>query len=347
MYTRGFKIVQPKRFEVYVEELETNVDEAIIKIESAAICKADIRYYLGNRDERLLGLKYPINLIHEAIGRVVKDPTGTFNVGDKVALVPNIIPQEHNKSECQICTSVELGENYCPSAKFASSNYDGFSKEYISYPIKNLVKINNNINSDVAVFTELISVALSAIRRIDLKENDTIGIWGDGILGYVLCTVLKHMHKGQIIVVGHNENKLEKFEGVKTYKSNDEDISKNRINVAFECIGGVAAENGINEIISTIIPGGTIVLTGVSENGVKINTRKILEKGLCLCGVTRSTVEDFRVAAELLKNNEFVSCISKLIIGSVSIYNINDYYKIFEEESTSRLLGKRILKFKF
>lgn len=346
MLSRGFKIVQPKRFEVYIEEVEPSLDDAVVRIESAAVCKADLRYYIGNRDERVLGLKYPINLIHEAIGTVVKDSSGIFNNGDKVALVPNIIPKDHDKEHCEICSNERLGENYCPKALFASSNYNGFSKEYISYPLRNLVKIDKGIDPNVAVFSELISVAHSSIRRIKLKEGDVIGIWGDGILGYILCSVLKQIHKGQIIVVGHNKDKLGKLKGVKTYLSNDTNIKRNRINVAFECIGGAASEKGIEEIINTILPGGKIILTGVAENTVGINTRKVLEKGLSLYGVTRSNVEDFKFAANLLKNEEFYNDISKLIIKSVSIYNIKDYYKVFEEESHSRLLGKRIMNFK-
>lgn len=347
MLSRGFKIVQPKRFEVYIEELVVNEHEALVKVESAAICKADLRYYLGNRDERVLGLKYPINLIHEAVGIIVKENTGKFNIGDKVALVPNIIPYDHIKEECEICSDKRLGENYCTKALFASSNYNGFSKEYISYPISNLVKIDNNIDSNVAVFSELISVANSSIRRVDLKEDDVVAVWGDGLLGYVLCCVLKQKHKGKVILIGHNRDKLDKMEGVNKYLSNDSKIEMENINVAFECIGGKASENGIEEIINSILPGGKIVLTGVTENTVAINTRKILEKGISLYGVTRSSERDFIVASELFRNPEFYNDISKLILKKVPIHNITDYYNVFEEESESKMLGKRIMNFKF
>lgn len=346
MLSRGFKIVQPKRFEIYIEEIENNLDDAIVRIESAAICKADLRYYLGNRDERVLGLKYPINLIHEAVGTIVKDSSGTFNKGDRVVLVPNIIPKEHNKADCKICSDKRLGENYCPKALFASSSYNGFSKEYISYPLSNLVKVENDIDPNTAVFSELISVANASIRRVSFTEDDVIGIWGDGILGYILCSVLKQVHKGPIVVMGHNRDKLDAFQGVKTYMSDDYNIKAENISVAFECIGGKASEEGVEEIINTIVPGGKIVLTGVSENNIGINTRKVLEKGLSLYGVTRSNVEDFRNAVELFKHEEFCEDISKLIIKAVPIYSITDFYKVFEEEANSKLLGKRIMNFR-
>lgn len=349
MLSRGFKIVQSKRFEIYIEDLEVSLGHAVVKIETAAICKADLRYYLGSRDERTLNLKYPINLIHEAIGTIVKDPTNSFKKGDKVALVPNIMIDSEKQDEFDITLSKNprLGENYSPKALFASSSYNGFSKDYIAYPARNLVKIENNIDKSIAVFSELISVASAAIRRVILKENDVIGIWGDGILGYILCSVLKQVHKGPIIIIGHSKEKLDKYEGVQTYLSKDPIIKKCEINVAFECIGGIASESGIEEILNSILPGAKLVLAGVAENPIKINTRKILEKGLALYGVTRSNVEDFKVAAELLKKSEFRSDISKLILDVTPIYEIKDYYRVFEAESESRALGKHIMNFRF
>ncbi|MBU3179791.1 alcohol dehydrogenase catalytic domain-containing protein [Clostridium psychrophilum] len=349
MFTRGFKIVQSRRFEIYIGDFEVNTGEAVVRIETAAVCKADLRYYLGSRDARTLNLKYPINLIHEAIGIVVNDPTNSFKKGDKVALVPNIMIDKDKQDEFDIALSKNprLGENYSPKALFASSSYNGFSKDYISYPARNLVKIVNDIDSNIAVFSELISVASSQIRRTILKDNDVIGIWGDGILGYILYCVLKQVHKGPIIVIGHSKEKLDKYEGVQTYLSNDPIIKESKINVAFECIGGVAAEGGIDEIISSILPGSKLVLAGVSENPVKINTRKILEKGLELYGVTRSNVKDFEFAAKLLKKPDFRADISKLVLDATPIYDIKDYYRVFEAEAESHALGKHIMNFKF
>lgn len=349
MLCRGFKIVQSKRFEIYIEDLEVSSGHAVVKIETAAICKADLRYYLGDRDARTLNLKYPINLIHEAIGTIVKDPTNSFKKGDKVALVPNIMidKEKQDAFDISLCKDKRLGENYSPKALFASSSYNGFSKDYIAYPAGNLVKIGSNIDTNIAVFSELISVANAAIRRIVLNSEDVIGIWGDGILGYILCSVLKQVHKGPIIVIGHNQEKLDKFEGVQTHLSNDPIIKKSKINVAFECIGGLGSQIGIEEILNSVLPGAKLVLAGVSENPIEINTRKILEKGLALYGVTRSNVEDFKVAADLLKKSDFILDISKLIIDVTPIYGIKDYYKVFETESGSKSLGKHIMSFKF
>lgn len=348
MLVRGYKIVSPRRFEVYIEEVDAKKDQAIIEIDKAAVCKADLRYYLGNRDKKVLGLKYPMNLLHEAVGIVMKDPTGSFNIGDKVVMVPNL-SLECNDKMCieKIHMNSSLGENYCPRAYFASSNYNGFSRDIISYPVKNLVRLGSNIPNSIGVYSELISVACSAIRRIKIEENETVAIWGDGILGYILCCTLKELCKCNVVVIGRHVEKLEVFHADKYFISGDKDIEKIKINHAFECVGGNGSENAINEIISTIFPGGNIVLTGVAENNISINTRKILEKGLTITGSTRSNISDFESAVSLLENESFREKVSILIIEEKNIKNINDFTNVFELEVNNKKLGKYVMNFEF
>jgi len=50
------------------------------------------------------------------------------------------------------------------------------------------------------------------------------------------------------------------------------------IDHAFECVGGAASQQAINQIIDHIQPEGTISILGVSEYPVPINTRMVLGK---------------------------------------------------------------------
>ena len=345
MLSKGFKIVSPKTFEVFVENISADQSEAIVKIDTAAICKADLRYYTGNRDKRVLGLKYPMRLIHEAIGTVINDNSKVLKKGQKVMLVPNI-KFNYLCEECalDICHDNSLGENYCPKAKFASSNYEGFSSEFITYPSENLVPINN-VEDEVAVFAEVISVCNAAIRRVGNLDDKVIGIWGDGIVGYILALVIKSRFNCRVICVGKNIDKLKKIICDEYYVKDSKDMLSSKIDIAFECVGGQKSQDAINEIIYKIKPGGKIVLTGVAENNVQINTRKILEKGISITGSTRSNVEDFMLCIELFKSKKFVNGIKEVILSVNEVSSINEYYNVFEVESNNRLLGKHIMKF--
>lgn len=347
MFVKSYKIVAPKRFEIYIEEIINEGNEAIVAVDTAAICKADLRYYLGSREKRILDLKYPMNLIHEAVGYIVKDKTGTFNIGDKVILVPNLIIDCDSNCTHRVCKLPQLGENYCPMARFASSNYNGFSRAALSYPVYNLVTVPKYIDNSISVFSELISVANAIIRRIELNNDDVIAIWGDGVLGYILCCVLKQITKSKIFVVGKHHDKMEMFPADAFYFSDDPCIKKENINTVFECVGGSNSEGAINNIIDYIVPGGRIVLSGVTEDKVRINTRKILEKGITLYGVTRSNVQDFMKSIEYLQIEEFRINISKLILDVCLVNSIEEYYNVFEKEAANKELGKYVIKFVF
>ena len=60
-------------------------------------------------------------LIHEAIGEVVRDPSGNFKTGDLVVMVPNTPVEEDDI----------IAENYLRSSKFRASGFDGFMQEYV------------------------------------------------------------------------------------------------------------------------------------------------------------------------------------------------------------------------
>ena len=85
---------------------------------------------------------------------------------------------------------------------------------------------------------------------------------------------------------------------------------------------------------------------GVSENNVAINTRKILEKGLSIKGVTRSTIEDFDAVSKILENPSLQECLSKLVLSIGQIKSVNDVYHRFEMEiNNNTIIGKNLMKF--
>ena len=287
MINTVYRLISPRLFEEVYEEIDDLNDVVVVRPTHLSICQADQRYYQGNRDPEVLKEKLPMALIHEGIGRVIKDSTGTFNPGDSVVMIPNT-PTESDDI---------IAENYLYSSKFRASGFDGFMQDYVISSPDRLVKIPNNINKEVTSFTELISVSVHSISRfseISHKRKDKIGVWGDGNLGYITSILLKiFFPESEIIVFGKNDEKLDLFSFVdETFKINEipEDL---KIDHAFECVGGRGSQPAIDQIIDLINPEGTISLLGVSEYPVPINTRMILEKGLYIFGTSRSGRKDF------------------------------------------------------
>ena len=89
----------------------------------------------------------------------------------------------------------------------------------------------------------------------------------------------------------------------------------------------------INQIIDYIRPEGTISILGVSENPVPINTRMVLEKGICVFGSSRSGYEDFKGTIELFRDNEdIVEYLESLIGEIVPVKTVKDMNYAFDTD---------------
>ena len=231
-------------------------------------------------------------LIHEGCATVLSDPGKTFQPGQKVVMIPNA---PSGKDDI-------IYENYAEGSHFLSSGYDGFMREMVDLPADRLVPYAN-IPDRLAAITEFVSVAVHSVTRFSLcahPRRDVITVWGDGSLSYTVCCVLKTLFKSsKINVVGRDLRKLSHFSFADRTYISDELPADYKTDHAFECCGGEGSYYAIDDIIRTIRPQGCVMLMGVSENRVGINTRDILEKGLTFIGSSRSGRADFEKAVSL------------------------------------------------
>ena len=298
----------------------------VVKPRYMALCHADQRYYLGQRDASILRKKLLMALIHECCGEVVYDKSGKFQMGQNVVMIPNV-PGDIRVGEY---------ENYAKGAKFLSSGCDGFMQEFIAMPSDRLVPFED-VPLQVAAICEFVSVGMHAVSRFDLcahQYRDTIAIWGDGSLAYVVSCILKNTYKNaKIIVVGKSRTKLSYFSFVDATYLTGELPTSLQIDQAFECVGSRGSFYAIDEIIRCINPQGSVMLLGVSEDKVAINTRDILEKGLTLIGCSRSGRGDFERAVDFLQNKDFQHRLSAIIYEAAPVESIADIHRVFAEDA--------------
>lgn len=337
MLNTVYQLKKPRQFEVSFQDIECDDKHILVRPTYLSICNADQRYYQGTRAEAVLRKKLPMALIHEGIGKVVYDPTGTFNIGENVVMIPNL-PEE---------TDEIIAENYLRTSKFRGSGTDGFLQEYILTVPDRVVGLPENINMNVAAFTELVSVSYHTIGRF-LKmahlRRRHIGVWGDGNLGYITSLLLtKLCPEAEIYVFGVNEEKLADFTFAKQTFLVTQDFGALALDHAFECVGGGGAPKAINQIIDYIKPEGTIAIMGVSEDLAPINTRMVLEKGLRIFGSSRSGREDFVGLIELYKKYPELTNYLENIVGSqIRVRDIKDITAAFETD-IHKLIGKTIM----
>lgn len=344
MFVNIFKVTSPGVIEEFIDVLNNDENSVLVKVDTMAICKADIRYFLGNRDINVLNHKYPLAPIHEAVGLVIKDPTGKFKAGDKVILVPNSVDDNYYTDKInRRCYREDLGENYYQKAIFRSSTADGFLRTFYSCSPDLLVKYDDSIDPSIAVFSELLSVAHAAIRRINFEEVEKLALFGDGIMAYITYIMLINTHPElDLTVFGVDDHKLVNFKKAKIAKVID--YKGDKFDTLIECVGGKFSEDAINQMIDLAIPGADLILMGVSEEKVQINTRVILDKGLSIKGVTRSNKKDFEFVANLINKPEVQEQLSIMVLSQNKINSVNDIYKCFEADINNKtIIGKNIM----
>lgn len=319
-----YQLMAPRVISVTYKNIDFNED-VIIKPLYMAICHADQRYYTGSRSKAVLKKKLPMALIHECCGEVVFDKSGKFKIGQKVALIPNI-PGDYND---------EIYENYGKGAKFLSSGFDGFMREYINISSDRVVPFDD-IPLEVAAITEFVSVgvhALTRFKKLSHSKKEKIGIWGDGSLAFVVSNILRQeFPDSKIIIFGKNIEKLALFSFADETILVDDIPTNYNVDHAFECAGGEGSTYAIDDIIKYINPQGTVMLMGVSENKVPINTRDILEKGLTFVGCSRSGYEDFQKALDFMKDKRFQMRLKMIIQEFGKVKNIEDIHKVFKSD---------------
>ena len=332
-----YRLKSPKFFEESIDEVE--LDGVVIRPTYLSICQADQRYYQGSRPAEVLEAKLPMALIHEGIGEVVHDSSDEFKSGDKVVMIPNTPMGE------DVCRA-----NYSYKSKFRGSGFDGFTSDLIKLDSTRVVKIPDDFNPHVAAFIELISVAYQGIDKfceIAITPKDTLGIWGDGNLGFITALLLKEkLPNSKVIVFGKHLENLNLFSFADEIYQIHNVPNGLAIDHAFECVGSSASQSAIEQIIDLINPQGTINLFGVSEYPIPINTRMVLEKGLTIQGNSRSEREDFVGVVETLKDNpQLFGYLEKLITNVCEINTLNDLKEAFDKDYISHF-GKTILKWK-
>lgn len=248
---------------------------------------------------------------------------------------------------CPTETDDYIGENYLRSSKFCGSSMDGFLQEYVEISPRRLVKLPQDINMNVAAFTEIVSVAVHAISRFDKiahARRDAIGVWGDGNLAYIVSLFLKKTFPdSKVYVFGLNDDKLADFTFADGAYKTTEVPEGFTMDHAFECVGGNGSPIAIEQIIGLIKPEATLSILGVSEYPVPINTRMILEKGLRVFGSSRSGVADFEKTVQMYQQYpEIIDYLGNLISSVNVVRTTTDIKQAFEKD-TQKAFGKTIM----
>jgi L-iditol 2-dehydrogenase len=176
--------------------------EALVEVMAAGICGSDIPRIFETGTYH-----FPTIPGHEFSGRVVDVYRGDGSaaassdlsgwIGKRVGIFP-LIPCR----ECPPCRKKQY--EMCQHYNYLGSRCDGGFAEYAAVPVWNLLPLPEEVSYEEAAMFEPASVALHAVRRLDLAEVESVALFGLGTIGILIAEWLYAMGVPKVYATGHS-----------------------------------------------------------------------------------------------------------------------------------------------
>lgn len=187
---------------VELADPEPGPDEAVVRVESAGICRSDVHYRSG--DPRLPPL--PRTLGHEISGTVasVGSATSDWRPGDRVGV--------HYQISCGKCPPcLEGDEQFCVEGAMIGNQRDGGYAEYVRVPARNLVLLPESVDFDAgAIMMCSSATSLHALRRARLRPGETVAVFGLGGLGFSALQLARWLGAAEVLGVDIDRGKIDR-----------------------------------------------------------------------------------------------------------------------------------------
>ncbi|PYY45293.1 glutathione-dependent formaldehyde dehydrogenase [Curtobacterium sp. MCLR17_043] len=192
-------------------------NDAVVRVERAAICGSDLHLYHGMMPDTRVGHTFG----HEFIGVVeqVGSSVETLSVGDRVMVPFNIFC-----GSCWFCARGLFANchNVNPNAtavggiygySHTTGGYDGGQAERVRVPFADVgpqVIPDWLDDDDALMMTDALSTGYFGAQLASIREGDTVVVLGAGPVGLFSAASAWFMGAGRVIVVDQLEYRLEK-----------------------------------------------------------------------------------------------------------------------------------------
>ena len=286
-------------------------DDALVRVHYCGICGSDI----VNFKDKLY--QVPLIMGHELIGEVVElgENLTDFIIGDKVVGV-NV--------KLDVTSKQLLGLGVFIDGGFA---------EYVKIPKQFLFHAPKSTPLKEGSLVESFSVAVRAVKKSRMEENQKVVILGGGSIGMVtLMTILVLKKPEYIVVIEPHEflrNKALNLGATAVFPPSKAQLRKffrknGSPNYVFECAGN---EKSFNMAMDIVNRGGSIILEGLSKGKLIIPLLLILSKEVNIQGVLSHDREDILDAVKLLDSGKIDS--SKFISKIITLKDIQETFESY------------------
>lgn len=278
---------------------------AIVQVKAAGICSSDIARVFTKGTYH-----FPTIPGHEFSG-IVYDVTDNKQknwIGKRVGIFP-LIPCR----ECPQCKQKQY--EMCAEYDYVGSRRDGAFAEYVAVPIWNLLPLPDEVPLEVAAMLEPLSVGLHALKKANIKKNDSIAVIGTGMIGISAAQWAKKYTDGEVVVIGRNENKRPLVEKTGLNYEVHTKAGSKEYDVVLEAVG---TPESVDLALNVVRPGGTVILMGNPSGDILLaqNTYwRILRKQLLIIGTWNSFYDG-------VNKSDWTDAIEALAKGQIEVKSL-------------------------
>ena len=290
----------------YVERLVPSPapGEVLLQIRRLGLCGSDLNTFRGGNPL----VTYPRIPGHE-IGAVIAEVTpgvpGDFHVGMTTTVLPYMT--------CGECSSCRCGRgNACSKNQTLGVQRDGALTQFLAVPWQKLVR-SEMLNLAGHTLIEPLSVGFHAVERGRVDSDDTVLVFGCGMIGLGAISGASMLAGARVIAVDVDDAKLElakKAGAAETINSMREGFHDKLQTltkgtgpgVAIEAVGLPAT---FRAAVDEVCFAGRVVYIGYAKEAVSYETKYFVMKELDILGSRNATRKNFFDVIRVLESGRY------------------------------------------
>lgn len=258
------------------------VNQALIRVTMAGVCSTDLEIVKGYANfNGIIGHEF-VGVVEEApeIEWVGKRVVGSINLGC---------------DNCEVCWGD--GPEHCPHRTVLGIiGHNGAFAEYLTLPMRNLVRVPDHVPDEQAVFTEPLAAALQIGEQLIVPPSSKVAVIGPGRLGLLIGQVLA-LSGTDITMIGRSQESLELPVKLGLQSGVKGDFAVNSFDIVIEVTGN---DQGFAYALELLRPLGSLVLKSTYAGSAYVDLSKIVVDEITVVG---SRCGPFEPALRLLASN--------------------------------------------
>lgn len=285
--------------------------ELVLAVEWCGICGSDAEEYRSGpiavpiEPHPRRGSAAPITLGHEFVGRVHRSAEDGSGPAVGTLVVPDVVL---GCGACWWCVRHE--EGLCETLAVRGQTEDGGLARYAIADARSCLAVPDGVTAEQAALVEPASVAVRAIRKLDVVLGARVAVVGGGTIGQLVARVASAAgaHVELVVDTRASRRELAQRSGAARSASPDEAAAlvdpRGGFDAVFECSG---ADGALALAVDLARRGGTVMALGIRADPEQLDsTAVVLSEKRILGSAAHLWDEDSCPALSLITEGKLV-----------------------------------------